>query len=351
MLLKGFLFVVALTWFAPIAVAKQIDSTVTGSWYNPQQDGHGFSVEYLNASTTLIYWYVYTPDGAPTFLVIAASNQGTSASGTAYIQEGMRFGAFDPDDVERTVWGTVTFTYNSCGSATLQYNSTDQSYGNGTIQLTKLVEVEGVKCKRSPLHGNYIVTLFDETTGIGAGGAIAFADGEMLWAGVDEQRAIVGRGTWQTTSGGNFTFSGNAYDVINGGRLATSGTGVIEYNGFQINGPDYGMQGVPSPGFQLSRRTRDLAGTHQLFDTIAGDVIGTLTVQQNGNTTGEIYNCTLNGAITSPFESFNQYRVNLQLGGCISPIPFVGGIFFDPDSGNHLMLAVDGTYGYQLLLQ
>jgi hypothetical protein len=50
-----------------------IGPNYSGSWYNPEQSGHGFSLEYsvLNDGTPLVvaYWYVYDTEGNPIFLI------------------------------------------------------------------------------------------------------------------------------------------------------------------------------------------------------------------------------------------------------------------------------------------
>ena len=42
--------------------AIDIKPSLSGSWYNPDQDGHGLSIEVLDENRTLVYWYVYHPD-------------------------------------------------------------------------------------------------------------------------------------------------------------------------------------------------------------------------------------------------------------------------------------------------
>ena len=111
---------VLLLLFAAFNVsAIEINSKLSGVWYKPSQDGHGLNVVILDESSTLIYWYVYHTDGTPMFLVTVGQNQGNRTTGTTYYHTGMKFGEFDPNDVNETVWGTSTVTFNSCNSATL----------------------------------------------------------------------------------------------------------------------------------------------------------------------------------------------------------------------------------------
>jgi hypothetical protein len=58
--------------FSASAQAMNIMPSHSGSWYNPDQSGHGLSVEVVNSETLLIYWNTYHPDG--TLAYQAASN-------------------------------------------------------------------------------------------------------------------------------------------------------------------------------------------------------------------------------------------------------------------------------------
>ena len=60
------------------AVAAQTDGAdktgfvpnpgLTGSWFNPDQNGHGFIFEFIDDTTVLAYWFTFDPDGNRTWL-------------------------------------------------------------------------------------------------------------------------------------------------------------------------------------------------------------------------------------------------------------------------------------------
>ena len=162
------------------ASAIEINSELSGSWYNPEQSGHGLNVEVLDENRTLIYWYAYHKDGTPMFLITIANNDGDNASGTTYYSTGMKFGEFNPDDYERSVWGTSSVTFNDCNSATLEYSSNDPSYGSGSIPMVRLTFVSGIKCSDSPLHGTYNAVIV-ENGDFGFGIATLFENGDMVY--------------------------------------------------------------------------------------------------------------------------------------------------------------------------
>lgn len=123
-----------------------------GSWYNPNRDGEGFLIDMVyngNSPTLIAYWYTYD-QGQQMWLVGAApfSNSDTSVQMDMYVTDGPSFGdAFNPADVNRTPWGTVTFSFPSCNSAVVSYSS-QMGYGSGTIQLSRIVPT-------SPLIDDY----------------------------------------------------------------------------------------------------------------------------------------------------------------------------------------------------
>jgi hypothetical protein len=53
-------------------VWSDVDPSYSGSWYNPQENGHGLSVEIGKVGdtpTAVVYWYTFTDAGDDMFLV------------------------------------------------------------------------------------------------------------------------------------------------------------------------------------------------------------------------------------------------------------------------------------------
>ncbi len=132
----------------PVAAAS-LPAGISGSWYNPEQSGHGLSVEILDQQRALGYWYVYDPDGNPIHLYLDGTIEQTSIISDAYYSSGMRFGSFDPLDHQLGLWGTVTLTFSDCDSATLQWNAHGEAgagFGVGETSLTRLSAIAGLPC-------------------------------------------------------------------------------------------------------------------------------------------------------------------------------------------------------------
>jgi hypothetical protein len=65
--------------------AIEVNSKLSGSWYNPNQNGHGLQVAAYSEEITIVYWYVYHTDGTPMWLLTVGENQGNRTTGTTYL--------------------------------------------------------------------------------------------------------------------------------------------------------------------------------------------------------------------------------------------------------------------------
>lgn len=118
----------------------------SGSWYNPDQDGHGFHVEVIDARRAIIYWYTYSPDGKPIFLLLDGKIISHGVDGPIYYYEGMKFGDFDPQDNTRQEWGSGWMEFNGCDKASFMWGSTMPGYESGSISLVRLTNIATMAC-------------------------------------------------------------------------------------------------------------------------------------------------------------------------------------------------------------
>jgi hypothetical protein len=136
---------------APADIAIKLGGYMTGNWYDPAESGHGFLLEFTAQANTLIAaWFVYTPDGSAQSWVYGQGTYDTSTNVVtipAEITSGTKFPPlFDKDDVERTLWGTLTFSFSDCNHGTAIWNSTVPGYGSGSIPIVRLTQVAGTSC-------------------------------------------------------------------------------------------------------------------------------------------------------------------------------------------------------------
>jgi hypothetical protein len=126
---------------------------ITGNWYNPNQSGHGFSIEVLPGNTLLAEWYVFEPQqpSAPTWIVGTGPITGNQAivQGLQTVGPGGLFPPnFNPAQVNRQIpWGTLIFTFSDCDTGHLHWMSTATGYpASGDLDLVRLTLPAGLSC-------------------------------------------------------------------------------------------------------------------------------------------------------------------------------------------------------------
>jgi len=349
------ILLILLAVFALDASARDIDKSFTGSWYNADQSGHGFSVEVLPDGRAVIYWYVYNPDGTPTFLVAIGDLDGDTIQADVYHQTGMPFGTFDNSNLVQTNWGTLDFTVTDCDRAMLSYSSTmsidGQPFGSGTIQLERLSSIAGLKCTASPMQGNMHASIVLPDGSVASGAAMLFANGDMFFFGANANGGSVGIGQWQETTPGSFSFSATVYDIL-GGAANISGSGNYFEDGLSGSYTGGGeLLATRLASFHRDLSFETLAGSYDVIDPLLGD-IGDVTVAADGSATGStIDGCSVSGAFTIPDPKFNQARFDGMISDCDDAGSITGAGSYDFDADGILVAGREGEFGLLLYLQ
>ncbi|MGH7490159.1 MAG: cupredoxin domain-containing protein [bacterium] len=130
---------------------------MSGNWFNPDQSGQGFELEFTGQpsdtpgqNALVAYWYVYTPDGTGQNWIFAEGPyDSTSNSVTlpALLLSGAKFPPlFNSADLTQTNWGTLTFSFTDCNNGTASWSSSVAGYGSGSLPITRLTNVAGTAC-------------------------------------------------------------------------------------------------------------------------------------------------------------------------------------------------------------
>jgi hypothetical protein len=123
------------------------EAVESGSWYNFDQSGHGFTIELLTDGRVLVYWFAYDFEGNQAWFF----GTGTIAGDELVIAEtfqtaGPVFGPdFNPDDLDLIPWGELRFSL-SCNEGSVTYDGTPAGYGTATLALTRLSYLAGLEC-------------------------------------------------------------------------------------------------------------------------------------------------------------------------------------------------------------
>ena len=121
---------------------------ISGNWYDPAQDGHGFQFEVLDGNIVTVFWFTFDNAGHQVWI----SGAGTASGGSVVVQAARitngRFPPnFNPNTVSKPTWGTLTFLFADCNHAVVNWNSVDAAFTpTGTMSLTRLTKISGLNC-------------------------------------------------------------------------------------------------------------------------------------------------------------------------------------------------------------
>ncbi|MFC1695181.1 hypothetical protein ACFL1C_03520 [Pseudomonadota bacterium] len=314
------------------AFPYEISRHISGSWYNSNQSGHGLSVEVLSAERTIFYWYVYNPDGEPTFLVADGVNNGDSVNATVYHQAGMKWGEFDPTANHQIVWGNATLQLLDANNAILSYESTHDDgtipNGSGQIEMTKLVSIKALQGQNTPSAGIYLGIVENDIDDDDHPMTVLLTP-QMNWVGFSQDDNAT-FGTYSVTgremSVNVSAFSANLQDPF---TLSLQGGGQLDpeyrmFLTFSGEGLESEIDADFTPADALYRRGVSLdihVGAHITEDAVSGES-GATDIWPTGPNTFDFQGfldqsgCSYSGSFTIPDPAFNQFEVNLTTSGC-----------------------------------
>ncbi len=119
----------------------------SGSWYNPEQSGHGLFVEVLDGGRAAVAWFTFDPQGRPAWLYGVLDLGDWKMTGTLSTVAGGHFPpAFDPEQVVVAPWGSIEIEVAGCDTAELRWQALDPAYGGGSLPLSRLTALQGQRC-------------------------------------------------------------------------------------------------------------------------------------------------------------------------------------------------------------
>lgn len=128
----------------------------SGSWYQPEQSGHGFSMEFgqtLDGSPlAVVYWFTYDALGNPIFMLGTGSPAGNRVEIAFHSPVGMVFGEFLPETVSREDGGTAVIEFTDRENATFNYTPSEftvTQWGHGEVVDLALIKLFGIDAAKS----------------------------------------------------------------------------------------------------------------------------------------------------------------------------------------------------------
>ncbi|MEZ5456658.1 MAG: hypothetical protein R3F04_11200 [Lysobacteraceae bacterium] len=254
-------------WRVPLSSLDGIPSyriaaDLSGAFYDPAQDGHGWFVEATNIAGVpgvIATWYTYL-HGEQVWLVGAGEADGDSATIPLTITRGGEFPPnFDPTTVQQEPWGEVTLHFDSADRGTASWTPTRDGFSSGSMPLVRLSAISAATERVTALNDCHSGTWYDpsqdghglQTQIIGPPGSqylvaiwFAYLNGEQVWllgAGpIEGDRATL---AMETTRGGQFPPGFNPADVVHDawGTLTVRADGDNAIHvAWQSTQPEYG---------------------------------------------------------------------------------------------------------------
>ncbi len=127
-----------------------IQPGVSGAWIT-DASGQGAFINIARVNDKpnfLITWYAYL-NGEQVWLIGSQPFDYGIQQLTIpmSITSGANWGEdFLTDDVQVIDWGSVTIDFTDCSNGVLQYNSSDENFGSGTIALMRITNTDGLSC-------------------------------------------------------------------------------------------------------------------------------------------------------------------------------------------------------------
>jgi hypothetical protein len=118
----------------------------SGSWYKPEASGEGWVIQAISDHSMVVMWFSYNSDGTQQWFIGAGEFVGDEVNFTQLVRAtGGRFGTyFRPDEVSRSLWGSLRVRFLSCNRARFDWNGLD---GTGGTEITRLTTLGNAPCQ------------------------------------------------------------------------------------------------------------------------------------------------------------------------------------------------------------
>lgn len=136
------------TWVASEHTGAVFNAGISGSWYNPDQDGQGWVIEMVSATQFLFYFYGYDDAGEQLWLLgVSDDISGATVTVDTLRFSGMGFGGnFDPTSKSYESVGSTTFEFSNCDAVTVSFVSSVDELDGFMINAERLTSIGSLDC-------------------------------------------------------------------------------------------------------------------------------------------------------------------------------------------------------------
>lgn len=133
---------------ADIDTPHGINPSMSASWFNPKEQGHGIMIDLMDESTAWMCWFTYDVDGNAAWICgLGDIGLGTIVFENAFMVEGGNFPPFfNPSQIEEVPWGSIVITFTGCDSGRMEWMTTTEGFFTGSMPLARLTPLWGNNC-------------------------------------------------------------------------------------------------------------------------------------------------------------------------------------------------------------
>ena len=126
----------------------EINPSMSASWFNPAESGHGIMIHLLDANTAWMCWFTYDLSGNPAWICALGSVSGdTITLNDAFQVEGGAFPPnYDPGMIQEVPWGSITIVFTGCNAGTMTWTTNAPGFTSGSMPLSRLTNLWGAAC-------------------------------------------------------------------------------------------------------------------------------------------------------------------------------------------------------------
>jgi hypothetical protein len=132
----------------PLGVRFAGNAAITGNWFDPAQDGHGFQFEVLPGGIVTALWFTFDKNGNQVWIGAAGKlDHDAVVMQAGRVLNGRFPPNFNPATVTRSAWGTLSFYFTDCDHAKVDWVTNDAAFtASGSMSLQRLTHIDGLSC-------------------------------------------------------------------------------------------------------------------------------------------------------------------------------------------------------------
>ena len=134
--------------FMNVPVDILVNPSMSASWFNPAESGHGIMIHLLDDTTAWMCWFTFNNAGEPVWICSLGIISGdTITFENAFMLEGGFFPPnFNPALIVEVPWGSIVVVFTSCDAGTMTWTTSAAGFQSGSMPLARLTTLWGNTC-------------------------------------------------------------------------------------------------------------------------------------------------------------------------------------------------------------